>query len=371
MKILFICGSLEPGSDGVGDYARRLALEIIKCGHDAALLSIHDQFINKISENTETLENLQIKILRIPYMLSIKNNIEAANSWINNYNPDWLSLQYVPFSFNDKGIPFGLSNYLSNFTQKRYWHIMFHELWVGMEEKSSLKYKLWGYIQKKTIKQLLVKLKPALIHTQTKLYQIQLSNLGYDAKYLPLFSNIPVIENKAIKPKNIHDKKIIFVVFGTIHPGVPIENFAQEAAMYKHKTTNEIELILIGRTGVQKEIWIKIWESKGLKVNSLGEQTTTKISELFSSATFGISSTALPLIEKSGSVAAMLEHKLPVICISNNWRPTGIQTPPTAKGIIEYKAGNFEYCITKETPIIYTKIKTVSKQLLDSFASFK
>ena len=34
MKIVFICGCLEPGKDGVGDYTRRLSAELIDHGVD-------------------------------------------------------------------------------------------------------------------------------------------------------------------------------------------------------------------------------------------------------------------------------------------------------------------------------------------------
>ena len=30
MNLLFICGSLEPGKDGVGDYIRRLSSELLQ-----------------------------------------------------------------------------------------------------------------------------------------------------------------------------------------------------------------------------------------------------------------------------------------------------------------------------------------------------
>lgn len=43
MKFLFICGSLEPGKNGVGDYTRRLAGECIRMGHDAMILALDER----------------------------------------------------------------------------------------------------------------------------------------------------------------------------------------------------------------------------------------------------------------------------------------------------------------------------------------
>ena len=41
MKIAFLCGSLEPWRDGVGDYTRRLAGDLQACGHQV-LVTRHD-----------------------------------------------------------------------------------------------------------------------------------------------------------------------------------------------------------------------------------------------------------------------------------------------------------------------------------------
>ena len=49
MKILFICGTFENGKDGVGDYTKRLAKEIIDYGHSVHIIAIHDKFSYGIS----------------------------------------------------------------------------------------------------------------------------------------------------------------------------------------------------------------------------------------------------------------------------------------------------------------------------------
>ena len=52
MKIAFICGSIEPGRDGVGDYTRRLAIELIKNSYEVAVIALHETIIDeRISVN--------------------------------------------------------------------------------------------------------------------------------------------------------------------------------------------------------------------------------------------------------------------------------------------------------------------------------
>ena len=169
MKILFLCGSLEPGKDGVGDYTRRLAGELIRQGHEAA-------------------------IVRIPSMFSAKKRFSLASGFINSFDPEWLSLQFVPYSFNVKGLPFGLAGKLKKIGKGRKWHIMFHELWLQRYTGVSLKIKILSYIQEFIVCRMLVKLNPKLIHTHLPFYQTLIKKRGYDTLALPLFSNIRVFE---------------------------------------------------------------------------------------------------------------------------------------------------------------------------------
>ena len=45
MRIVFICGSLEPGRDGVGDYVRHLAVAVAQQGHETAAVALRDPFV--------------------------------------------------------------------------------------------------------------------------------------------------------------------------------------------------------------------------------------------------------------------------------------------------------------------------------------
>lgn len=361
MKIIFICGCLEPGYDGVGDYTRRLASELIKQGVEVAALAINDPFVNEQTNQNQTLENINIDVYRLPSKYPSKQRFKLAADWIDKNNPTCLSLQFVPFSFNLKGLPFDLGRNLSNLTKGRNWHIMFHELWVGMDVKSSFKLKIWGEVQKILIKHLIKQLKPKLINTQTKLYQIQLKKIGYNSDLLPLFSNIPFKKNTvSIKNKN---NTISLVNFGTIHPGVLFKDFAYECSKYSENNNIKIELTFLGRCGREQENWIQIWESAGLNAIVSGEQPADKISEILYNSTFGLSSTALPLIEKSGSVAAMHEHSLPVICISNPWNPRGVGKLPLIDGVIAYISGNLTSCLNSNIAVRGNDVLKVSQTL--------
>jgi hypothetical protein len=347
MRILFICGSMEPGRDGVGDYVRRLAAELIHQGHEAEVLALCEPFLEQPLQQAQNFESTSVQVLRLPSAWPSYKKMYMASDFVKRFDPEWLSLQMVLFSFHRKGLPFGLARQLQYLGKGRSWHIMFHELWVGMELHAGRKMVCWGWMQKQLIRILLGTLKPFSVHTQTGLYQQQLLAIGSPAGHLPLFANIPRV-NKIdniqgdMCSENVSSKTISLVLFGAIHPGAPVVELAMDAARLVQENGMQVSLTLIGRSGAEQEHWVRTWTRMALPVRVMGEQSPNRISSVLSKATLGISTNRLALVEKSGTVAAMLEHGLPVICVSGPWKARGFQFIASPKGIREYVPGNLE-----------------------------
>jgi hypothetical protein len=364
MKIILICGSLEIDRDGVGDYSRLLAGALINQGHECALLSLNDRFVNNVQNEVQLVNDVKISVLRIP-LGTLKHKISYIQAWIKDFNPDWLSLQYVIFGYHNKGLPFNLSKNLLSISGGRRWHIMFHELWLGMAVQESAKLKLWGRIQKHLIKVLIGRLKPKVINTQTQLYSIQLKKLGYNAPCLPLFSNITKIEG-AQQFKNGHVIKL--VVFGTIHTGALIDELAADVAEYSLKYNEQVLLTFIGGCGHELDKWVNAWKSAKLDIEVMGKQPADIVSSVLQNSTIGISSTAVAVVEKSGAFAAMRAHELPVLNISKPWQPIGISID-VPLGVTIYEPGTFEKYITS-CPVMINNNNdptAVAKKMLAQF----
>jgi glycosyltransferase involved in cell wall biosynthesis len=368
MKIIFICSSLEPGRDGVGDYTRRLAGELIRQGNLSSILSLNDKYALSKTQEVQQSEGIDIPVLRLPYGGRWKQRVIDAKAYINEFNPDWLSLQFVIFGFHAKGLPFGLGNRLAAIGKGHRWHIMFHELWIGMAVESPVKQKYWGLLQKNIIKKLIQNLKPLIIHTQSGLYQAQLNKLGFNSEILRLFGNVPVHRSANYVNQNPETNKLFtLVIFGTMHPGAPVRQFAKEVAMYAEQARVQFLLKIVGRSGPQLNNWINEFKSVGLPVKIMGEQPKEVISQTLKAASFGISTSAYMMIEKSGTVAAMQEHGLPIICVSGPYTPMGIKTFSGGLGIQEYRIGNFEECFVKtQRPVLINRLDTTVAQLLKS-----
>lgn len=349
LKIVFICTSLEEGRDGVGDYTRRLAAALIGQGHEAAAMAINDKHIASIYEGEQPANGTQVKVMRLPYALPAPERFALAKQWIDKIGPEWLSLQFVPFGFHPKGLKIGLSKWLLSLGGGRKWHIMIHELWVGMAKEEPAKLHYWGWLQRLLIGSLIKNIAPKVVHTQTQLYIAQLARLGLKAGYLPLFGNILVTG----KPESDRaaEKKVVLVNFGKIHTGAPIRQLAKETAAYSRKNNIPVVLVILGICGAELNDWTDAWTSEGLHIEVLGEQPAERVSEVLTSATMGLATTALAAVEKSGGFAAMREHNLPVLCISKPWTPVGVPGQQVPAGIFEYVGGNFEYCLQKAKEI--------------------
>lgn len=364
MKIILICSSLEPDRDGVGDYARRLGAALIKNKNQVALLALNDRYVSMLAENNQTADGLEMAVLRVPQQ-TLTENTQQIKSWIANFNPDWLSLQYVIFGYHPKGLPFGLSKQLRAIGGSRRWHIMFHELWLGMAAEESAKLKAWGMVQRYLIKSLVSNLKPGAIHTQTKLYQQHLAKMGFQAGYLPIFSNIPV---KPDRNTAANDADISLIVFGLIHTGAAIDQLAAEAAQYAHRHHIPVKLTFVGHCGSEQDKWAAVWQQAGLPVTIHGQQPADKISILLQQASLGISSTAVAVVEKSGAFAAMRNHSLPVLNISKPWTPRGLPLQVVPAGMVIYRAGSFEAIVAnrKKYTTEGTRPEVIAQQMTDS-----
>jgi hypothetical protein len=335
MKILFICGSVEPGKDGVGDYTRRMCGELIRIGHEVRIVSLCDYQANSFLSEYQEIECTNVGVNRIPQATSKKQRLRWTQHILNDFEPQWISLQYVPYSFNPKGFPFWLPSFLKKLKGSHKWHIMFHELWLGIDIESSFKHKWIGKVQQWIVKELIHNISPHFVTTQNKLYQFFLQSHNVNAAVLPICGNIPLT---AIKTKENEFTQI--VLFGTIHPGAIFNDFIDDIVRFKSALWKPIKFVFIGKNGSELSTYIAILESKGIPNEVLGIQPEIVISQVLIDSDFGISTTPYFQTEKSGVFAAYKEHQINTICVSREWTPTKGQY--SIPNIIRYEKNNLK-----------------------------
>ena len=358
MKLLFICGSLEPGKDGVGDYTRRLAAELIRQGNQVTAIALYDRSIRGIHKEKQKQEEVNIQVLRLGSNKSSRIRFINAREWLDKYNPEWLSLQFVPFSFQDKGLPWTLGKKLSKLGAGKNWHIMFHELWIGMDKKASFKNRVIGKLQKQIIKRTINVLAPISVHTHTRLYQLYLDKIGCKTELLSLFGNIP----NFFQPEAHNENEINIAVFGGIHRGAKLKKLINELPK-----TNRYKFHFIGSNGPWKEDWVEILNQENLNYELYGWMGMRDVSKVLSKCQWGLTSTPYYLSEKSGSAAAMLEHNLTVFCIARKWKPRNIKPKFLINdSIIKWKKNlDLERFIEKNECNSKYNIKVIGKKFID------
>lgn len=342
MKILFLCGSVEPGKDGVGDYTRRLSGQLIRTGHEAQILSLCDKQSSHFVTETQVIDETPIKVSRIPLSTSNKQRLVWSRAILKTTSPDWISLQFVPYSFHPKGLPFWLPRFAKSLKGNHRWHVMFHELWIGIEKEANVKFKLVGFLQKQIIKNINNNCAPKVNHTQTKIYQHYLGRINIATNYLPLFGNVAVTARK-----DTNSEFMVFVVFATIHDKVPIEEFIIDLKHEVLVLRKTLKFVFLGRSGNLLGSWTAVLDRHCILYELFGVSSVEKISRVLKNGNYGISTTPYKISDKSGVVAAMREHNLPIISVAKSWTDRD-EIAISFKDIILYKKGDLSLVKTSE-----------------------
>ncbi|SRR5579862_1172385 len=332
MRIAFVCSSLEPGRDGVGDYCRGLAEELTALGHEAALVAFNDRFIADFAAVQETPA-----LLRLPRNLEWKKKTRLARAFLDKFQPGWVSIQFVCYGFNDRGIVAGQAKHLKALAAGRRAHVMLHELWIGEESGASLKHWVIGRIQKACILSFLKQLKPDAAHVADASFRGILARNGFRAGLLPLFGNIPIVTpagwmaaellKLGVTPEN-RGEYCIIGVFGAIPPEWSVEDFLQAVSQPAGELGKRLILLTIGIHSPESLEKLRAISGR-IPVVSFGPETPEHISEFLREIDFGAATSPWSLLGKSGAAAAMLEHGLPVLVFRDDedFRVEIVQNP--------------------------------------------
>jgi len=310
VKIIFLCGSLEPGRDGVGDYTRKLAAEVIRQGHESFAVALNDHHLTVVFDGVQHENEGCVPVLRLPASDKEKVHFTVAKDRISKFNPDVISLQFVPYSFQQKGLPFTL--YLNLISLGRYpWHIMFHELWL--DSPKGIKQQITAVAQRFIIGKLVAKLKPTTIDVSISFNQERLRKIRIKSEILHLFGNISKSDTPtlSVRLNDVPQNSFKILYFGAAPKGKYLELVVDELANFC-KITSKVCIMIVGGNSDQKNVFINNLSSKLSDYNAtiidFGFLASSEVSELLDICSIGIVRSEPKLLGKSGSALAMLEH---------------------------------------------------------------
>jgi len=311
MRIAFVTSGLEPGCDGVGDYTTLLADECGRLGHAVAKLALNDPLA--------TAETRTPELLRLPAAMPWPERLAIARRWLDDFAPDFASLQFVCYGFHPRGfVGLQLAELLRGWPVQ----VFLHETWIGCDAGASLKERMLGWLQRHRVLRLLKALDVRLLHTSNESYAHVLSQRGLSAHVMRLFGSLPL-------PSIATDctpRELRFVFFGTLHPVWPAEPLFSYLRELKQPAT----LVHVGRIGTGAALWEKLKREHAghFKFERLGGLSPQAAANVFAGVDFGIAATPWALIGKSASVAAMLDAGLPVIVNRDDIQFAGLGTLP-------------------------------------------
>jgi hypothetical protein len=251
--------------------------------------------------------------VRIPAEHPWKLKAHLISTQFNALQPECVSLHYVPYAYNNKGLPFALLTSLIPLRHQARWEITAHELWV--DPSFSLRYRILSKLQRLIFLRLCAKLDPEIVHVTNSCYQSQLEQCGIKSSILPLFSSIPLCPLQS--PIRAVESQWTFVIFGSInrdwHPTQLLERIEIARDVHGIRTCRFLSIGNIGNYGA------KLWDSlnalpyPAFEFSRLGVLPEERVSKQLQLADFGICIVPSGLIGKSSAVAAMLAHGLPII----------------------------------------------------------
>lgn len=324
--LTIVCGSLQPGADGVGDYSRLLAAACNRLGVPVSLLALHDVHVHHPNPSPQAIQGLALPALRLPGSLSWLKRCRLAQSQLHAWHTQALSLQFVPYGFQRRGLPWSMPWVVRAMTQSsgrgqpaRSLHLMFHEIWIGLAENSNLRTRLVGHMQRALLHHLVQRTNPCLVHTTNQVYLQCLRTIGIPAQLSPLYSNLPI----PLSPERPDPHYLTACLFGRIPPEWDPEPVLQVLFHQAARQGRVPRLRLLGRSHRSKN-WLAVirrrWPS--LTIEHFGSvDCPCQLARYIQSTDVGLATTPWLLIEKSGAVAAFLALGVPVVVSRNDWKP--------------------------------------------------
>lgn len=123
MKILFITNILPPVVDGVGDYTLNLAKEFAKHGHNVSIVCRFDERVKTVYDDIEVFP-----IVEEWNQMAVHPVIQL----IKEKQIDVVSLQYVSYGYNHRGLPFAIAHLARQINRTGVpLYTFFHEVCIG------------------------------------------------------------------------------------------------------------------------------------------------------------------------------------------------------------------------------------------------
>ncbi|HAW20699.1 MAG TPA: hypothetical protein DCX14_10995 [Flavobacteriales bacterium] len=295
IRILILTAKLNE-FDGIADYARVKAHYLEKLGAEVSLYNLCDPV------QCEMVERAIYEPNASPLNLSLEFEF---NLFQQDHSIKWLEALLVQRAANVR---------LS---------IMLHELWYRTAGHALFAF-VKSKIKRRLIDRFLKKVQPEYIFTNSRYNQLKLEHLGYSADVLPVYSNIRVSDFSKAKDAGrrwlneqglvTSDNTRIGLLFGGIDPKWKFKKTLQLLEEQAKRRDLELRFVYIGNDGASETLQrFSNQVSMFSSLINLGTRQEEAICYALAGADFGFCVTPVQFATRSGSLAAKIEAKLPIL----------------------------------------------------------
>ena len=315
--VCFICGSIEIGKNGVGDYTRALAATLHDRGILASIIAINDRHATVPTYEKQAYAGVVVPTLRIPATTSNSERFSILRDALPDKAGTIISLQYVPYSFSSVGLPISFTRNFPRIVQGYPCHIMFHEMWLNEPfHEQVLKNRSIAQLQKWLIIWLIKQLDVVAVHTHVPKYFGQLKHLLPKVAPLPLFSNISPVTAKMVRHQSEEvTGEFRVVLFSQIKPRPAIGTELAAIERWLATTGRSGTVTLVGGGDNKRKQFVDSISHQldRLRIIDKGFCSAEEVSTTLLNSDLALTPVPRHLIGKSGTVASFLAHQLPIL----------------------------------------------------------
>lgn len=210
MKLLIVSPTLPPRLDGIGDYTARLAAELA----DRVETTV-------VTDSGAVADPIRGVTVLPAFSTNRRRSVRALLALAREEQPDWLLLQYNPFSYGRWGLnlhlPLVLGSIRRRMPRTRI-AVMFHELFTPL---TSLRFAVMSSWQRAQLRALGRSADRIFCSTENWTKRLASWFPGTELIHLPVGSNIPHIElgkEEARARLGLEPDGLVLGLFGTAHP---------------------------------------------------------------------------------------------------------------------------------------------------------
>lgn len=298
MKLALVFPELPPALDGIGDYTARLA---------KALAGRCDVTVHTAAAQFDAIEGVQIER---SFTIEPASGVSGLHSALLAQKPDWILLQYNPFSYGFRGKNLDLPRVIHRIKKDlpaTKFAMMVHEPFVPVDTLGNLVMTTWQRWQLWRLGQA-----ADLIYFSIEPW-VERFSAWFKRKpvhHLPVGSNMPLVDSDRARTRNglgVGVQDFVIGIFGTLHPS-RLMHFIDGALQSMQQVSLDPVVLYIGPHGEKAKSAIR-----NVRVIDAGKLSAEEVSHHFQAMDLYLAPFRKGVSARRGSFLVGIQHGIATV----------------------------------------------------------